>query len=392
MNAKLWAYASGMWWRRRRHNIPVALLLALLLALLGGALLTAGALEAAVLDSARALPAITVQRLQGGRLAPIPTERVYAIAELPGVDWARARLWGYQYFEPAGITFVLVGLDPWLDAYRPQLTRVLERIDADALNRRGGALIGKGVQRALAEVYHHPDALELQLPDGSRRRLPVVGRFRDDTALLSGDLVLTSRAVAREALGLEPGAATDIVVAVPNPDEVPVLVRKIQQRFADVRLVTRAQLVRSYRSLFDTRAGLLLGLYAIVLAGFLILVLDRAAGLSAAERREIGMLKAVGWSTAAVVRVKLIEALTTGLVGVGLGLALALSWVFWLDAPGLLAVFSGWERVRPGYALPATLDASALLLTALLGLATYLAAALVPAWRAAARDPDEVLR
>jgi ABC-type lipoprotein release transport system permease subunit len=173
---------------------------------------------------------------------------------------------------------------------------------------------------------------------------------------------------------------------------VPVLVRKIQQRFPDVRLVTRAQLVRSYRSLFDTRAGLLLGLFALVLAGFAVLVIDRAAGLSAAERRELGVLKAVGWSTAAVVRVKLIEALGTGLSGVGLGLALALSWVFWLDAPGLLAVFSGWERVRPAFALPAALDGGALFVTAALGLAVYLAAALVPAWRAAARDPDEVLR
>jgi len=48
--------------------------------------------------------------------------------------------------------------------------------------------------------------------------------------------------------------------------------------------------------------------------------------------------------------------------------------------------------VRPAFALPAALDGGALFVTAALGLAVYLAAALVPAWRAAARDPDEVLR
>ena len=46
---------------------------------------------------------------------------------------------------------------------------------------------------------------------------------------------------------------------------------------------------------------------------FAILAWDKASGLSAEEKREIGILKAIGWETGDIIRMKLWESLLIAL-------------------------------------------------------------------------------
>ena len=118
----------------------------------------------------------------------------------------------------------------------------------------------------------------------------------------------------------------------------------------------------------------------IVSVSFLLICLVNVVGLMLARfmRRapEIGVRRALGASRGAIYRQFLIEAVAIGLAGGVLGLMLTA-----LGMTGIDLVFG------PEIARMAQLDASLLLLTMLVAVATTLIAALYPTWRAAQVQP-----
>jgi ABC-type lipoprotein release transport system permease subunit len=119
---------------------------------------------------------------------------------------------------------------------------------------------------------------------------------------------------------------------------------------------------------------------------------DRASGLAPDERKEIAILKAVGWSTRDVLGAKMLEALLVGGAGTALGLLIAYAWVFLLGAPGLRPAIVGWSVLYPDAPLTPMVDPAQLVAIALCVLAPFVALSIVPAWRAAGIDPMEAMR
>ena len=143
---------------------------------------------------------------------------------------------------------------------------------------------------------------------------------------------------------------------------------------------------------FRGRGGLMGVLLLPALAAFLLLAWERLTGLGADERREIGVLKSVGWGTADVLTARLWESAAIGVLGATLGLLVAYGYVFWLGAPGLADALLGWSALHPSMRLAPALDPVQAL--ALLGavVVPFVSVSVVPAWRAAMVDPDQAMR
>jgi ABC-type lipoprotein release transport system permease subunit len=212
------------------------------------------------------------------------------------------------------------------------------------------------------------------------------------TAGFSTDLVLLAEADFRRFFQLAPDEFTDLALYVRNPKEVAKVAEKAGLALRRHRIVTRADLLRTYENLFSWREGLLLALLGAAVLAFGILAFDKASGLSAQERREIGVLKAIGWDTRDIIHMKLWEAglvATTALLAGGL---LAYLHVFLFGAPLLRPVLQGWSVLFPSMALNPSVDGLQLATLALLALLPYLVAIVIPIWRTAAADPDAVMR
>jgi ABC-type lipoprotein release transport system permease subunit len=110
------------------------------------------------------------------------------------------------------------------------------------------------------------------------------------------------------------------------------------------------------------------------------------------ERREIAVLKAVGWSTADVLWAKLFESVLVGAVATALGLLFGYAWVFWLGAPGLRPALVGWSVLYPKASLTPAVDVAQLLGVTIAILGPFVLLSVVPAWRAATSDPLESMR
>ncbi len=209
---------------------------------------------------------------------------------------------------------------------------------------------------------------------------------------MSADLILMNEVDYRAFFELPAGVFTDLAFAVTNPQEVRTVATKIAARLPGSRVILREELLRTYESLFSWREGLLLAVAGLSLLAFVILAWTKAAGLSADEAREIGILKAIGWETADVLQMKLWEGLlVSGLAFLG-GYVAAHVHVFHLGAPLLAPVLKGWATLYPRFDLAPTVDGVQLLTLALLAILPYTLATLVPSWRAAIADPDAAMR
>ena len=143
---------------------------------------------------------------------------------------------------------------------------------------------------------------------------------------------------------------------------------------------------------FDWRGGLWILVISGSVAAFAILVWDKATGLSSEEYRDIGILKAVGWKTADVMELKAAEGLVISIVSVLTGLILAEVHLVVFNGAVFAPIVRGWSVLYPSFDVSPRLGAYGLLASVPLAVLPYVAASLVPAWRASVTDPDSVLR
>ena len=99
----------------------------------------------------------------------------------------------------------------------------------------------------------------------------------------------------------------DFVVKVKNINEIGPIATKIKNLYPDCKVTTRDDLKRSYEQMFNYKSGIFLALFVISLFTFFIIIYDRSSTLLSEEKQEIGILKAVGWSTNDILKWKFYE-------------------------------------------------------------------------------------
>jgi ABC-type lipoprotein release transport system permease subunit len=382
-------FACGSSWRRRGRSLALVLALGLVTFAFSAVLFLTEALRREYHVGATQMPDLTVQRLVAGRPSLIAEDYVPAIAALPGVWTVQPRVWGYYFVPALAGNLTVVGMEP--DAKGGGFDPILA-IGQGRLPRPGAAgevVVGE----ALAAFLGLEVDGAVELPVGrSSKQLQVVGLFRSTVALWSADVLLMSVADARELLQLPPGQATDLAVRLSTPDEAAVAAQKIADLVPGARIVDRQLMNRTYDLTFDTRGGMLGAMLLPALVAFLVLAWDRLTGVGPGERREIGVLRAMGWQTSDVLTARLWENTVIGMYGAGLGLLAAYAHVFVAQAPGLAEVLLGWSSMYPALRLTPAVDGGQLLVLGCLVVVPFVAASLVPAWQATTRDPHELLR
>jgi len=126
-----------------------------------------------------------------------------------------------------------------------------------------------------------------------------------------------------------------------------------------------------------------------IISGLIMLVKDKG--------RDIAILRTMGATRGAIMRVFFLAGASVGVIGTGLGLTLGV--LFCLNIESIrqfLQNLTGTELFSPEIyflsQMPATMDPSEVISVALMSLGLSLAATLYPSWRAARTDPVEALR
>jgi len=189
-----------------------------------------------------------------------------------------------------------------------------------------------------------------------------------------------------------PGHFTDLVLTVRNAREVPTVAAKIVTRLPDTRPISRNEILRTYESIFDWRSGLVVVVLSASILAFVIFALDKASGLSAEEKKEIGILKAIGWDTSDVLLMKFWEGTVISLSSFLVGVILAYVHVFFTSVVLFEPVLKGWSTLYPDFRLAPIISFYQVATLFFLTVVPYTVATIIPSWRAATIDPDSVMR
>jgi ABC-type lipoprotein release transport system permease subunit len=362
--------------RRKARNLGLLAVYTLLVFVLASVALFSHALRHEATRVLADAPEIVLQRLVAGRHDLIPPGYLEKIGRIRGVQKIEGRLWGYYY-------------DPVIKA---NYTFMAPR--ADGVNNggieRGTIVIGAALERVRGLALD--TGISFRAYSGKLYSFVVADILPHDSELVSADLVLMHEDDFRAFFEFPAGHYTDIALAVANPQEVRNIAAKLAATLPDSRPILREEMLRTYASIFAWREGIVLAILSGAILAFAILAWDKAAGLSAEEKREIGILKAIGWETGDVIRMKIWEGVLISLTAFLVGYVAAYLHVF--RAGGVLfePVLKGWAVLYPRFQLAPEIDGLAVATLFFFTVVPYTAAVLVPIWRAATTDPDAVMR
>jgi hypothetical protein len=369
----LWAVRDLL--RRPFESLFLTSALALCIAGLGAALMASETLTRTAERLIEQGPAIVVRRVSPVGWEPIPAEEALAIARsVPGVTDARVRIWGTAGGPDGPVTIVGAG-------------STLPRIEAAGTLRAapspGEAVVGRAVTGG-------GETVDLFGLDG-KRRFRVVGVFESSTDAATFDLVVLQDEDAGALLGIPRGRASDLAIDVFHDAEAEAMARELSHAFPwPVQVTTRLETLKRYRSAFGLRSGIAASVYIPTLL---------AMGLVAAatlrdrirNRREIGLLKALGWTAADTATLELWRTATVAATAAAAGGSLAYGLVFGPGGPWLAGVVFGWRGPLPDLALdPAGAGWVFVEVTAIV-LLPFVGAALGPLLLHAAQAPEALM-
>lgn len=357
--------------RRKGKNITLIVVYTLVIFLLASVMFFTHSIRREASLVLQGAPEIVVQKLIAGRQDLIPINYIEKIQDIKGVRSTRGRLWGYYFDAAIGANYTLM-------------------VPGEGQLSPGAVEIGEGVSKS-RQVFEG-DLLTLRAYDGQPMFYQVERILSSESALVSSDLILMEERDFRNLFQFPEGQVTDLTLQVRNLRETTTIARKITEILPGTRPIIKDEILRTYDSVFDWRGGILIVILFVAVLCFVIFAWDKASGLSAEERKEIGILKAIGWETSDVILMKFWEGVVISLSSFLLGTVLAYLYVFFTSAVLFEPVLKGWSVLYPDFKLTPFLDAYQLATLFFLTVLPYTMATIVPSWRAATVDPDSVMR
>ena len=236
-------------------------------------------------------------------------------------------------------------------------------------NDRGQVLIGKGIE----EDYKKFVGSTIKIND---KKFKVKGIMKADSDLVS-NIIVMNLADARELTNFPNDQINSLTVFLVDPTKDKQIAQLIELKFDELQASTTADLAEEFESVIGNLRllAVAVALISAIVAGIgiantiLMSVLDRF--------REIGSLKAVGWTNSNVMKMIMYEALFLGIIGGFAGIGLG----FLVDE--ILA-----QTLNLRYSISLFLLLSSFFFAVFLSLI----AGLYPAYIASKLDPIEALR
>jgi ABC-type lipoprotein release transport system permease subunit len=339
-------------------------------------------------------PDLTVQGIESGRQTYINTSYISIIQKISGVREVSQRIWGYGNI--GNTLIVIVGVDLTSTTVNPAAPYPLEEggsfLDAQKNNT---VVIGKAVAKLLgAEVG---ETLSILSESNQIRQYTIAGIFNSESSIYSADMILMNLNDARTFFRVPNGKVTDLIVYVNKVDSsryesfVNFVARGVSE-LSNVRVLTKDILLKAQESTFGNRAGFFSLVWYIILIAVALIAFNQTVVVGHESKFEVGLLKALGFSTSDVIQIRLLESAILGTIAGSIGLTVGILYDAVLNAPVLREFMLGWANLYPSFSLPVYISAQTVLITYAITIVPLLFATVIPSWLNATVDPDIAMR
>ncbi len=377
--------------KHRSKHIAVFLIATLLVTLLASFMFLSTSIKHDALTALHEQPDFTVQKLEAGRSVDIPVSLIDTFSDIKGVSYVAPRVFG-RYFTPdTKHYFTIIGVDFFDEQLVKWIARLYKDIDVKAFLQKDQMIVGNAVMKYM-KAHYYDTYFNFTTPKGKEKKVYIYKTLPENSNLISSDFILMDINLAREILGVAPDKATDIILNVPNPAERDNVKFKLLSLNYDTRIITKKELQKTYENLFNYKGGVFLLGFILSLITFMLILFQRYAMINSTEKKEIAILRAVGWSIKDVIRLKISETLVIALFAFLIGVIVAYFYVFFAQAPLLREIFLGFGNLENSVHFTPVIDFGMLSSMFLFFIVPFIASVLIPVWKIAITDAGEALK
>lgn len=344
-------------------------------------------------------PDITIQGISAGRQTPVETSYVGYVQEASGVSAVFQRVWGYANI--GNTLLVVVGVDLQEYVFNKysgiNLTQAFPIESGSFLDPQSNntVVIGKAVADLLGARVG--SVLTILTESNQPKEYLVVGIFNSESSIYNADMILMNLNEAREFFNMPDDKTTDLLVYVSSvdPANYKTLVNYVAREISDLpncRVVTKNVLVEAQETTYGARSGFFSVVWYVILISVAIIAFNQTVVIGHESKFEVGLLKALGFSTTDVIQVRLIESAILGTLAGTIGLTVGILYDAVLGAPVIREFMMGWATLYPSFPVPVLISAETVLFTFAVTIVPLLFATVVPSWLNATVDPDIAMR
>jgi ABC-type lipoprotein release transport system permease subunit len=340
-------------------------------------------------------PDITVQGIQSGRQTLIPSSYVATIkASAPYVARVTERVWGYG--NVGNTLIVVVGIDLSSSLLVDQQTAYpIESGSFINEQSNQSIVIGKGVAELLGASVG--SELSIVTEANKIKKYEIAGVFNSESAIYSADMILMNLNAARDFFNIPQDKATDLMVYVtPANESAKVFLINEAARgisaLPNCRVLTKDVLIAAQEKTYGDKSGFFSIVWYVILISVAIIAFNQTVVVGHESKFEVGLLKALGFSTSDVIQVRIIESLTLGTLAGAIGLTIGILFDSVLGAPVLKDFMLGWANLYPSFQLPYFISLQTVLFCFTITIVPLLFATVIPSWINATVDPDISMR
>ncbi|MFW2379501.1 ABC transporter permease [Aliarcobacter butzleri] len=332
-----------------------------------------------------------IQKTVANKIKDIDTSLIDEFYEINGVSKVTQRVYGQYYFMPENVYFTIIGIDFFEETTNQDLKELLSFLNISKFLEKDSMIIGNGVKKVL-DKYAYFDSYDFKLENENSKNIKIFKDLPKEANLIANDLIIMDINIAKKILDIKPDFATDIVLDVPNPLERQNVKEQILLKESNIRILQKDELKKEYENMFNYKGGIFLILFIVVIFTFILVLYQRYSMISSNDKREIGILKAVGWSIKDIIKLKIIENFIVAFMAFIIGVIFAYIFVFILQAPILKNIFIGFSNIKNDFILNQNIKISNLITLFLFFMVPFLSAVLIPVWKIAVIDATKSMK
>ena len=322
-----------------------------------------------------------------GSSIPLPREDLERFMALEGVARVVPRIVGRTYVVDRVIT--IVGLP--VDAMPPSAVGLDQ---GETIRKSGDVLVGSSIRKK----YDLGSGTDFRFPIKPRKPFRVAGVFSSDCTLWSSSVIFMSLPDAADLFGLE-GSVTDFLVYA-EPERAFLVDMRLQEveksrhfgPLTNIRVQSRELVERYLHRGFSARMGIFTAFYTVAFALAVPALLIVSGFGWADRRREVGMLRIVGWQSSEIMEMIAWENLALSLMGACMAFLISFVWIRLLNGFFIAQFFIAETGVVPDFTVPSRFLPLPLFFAFLLSLLLTMTGSLYNTWRFATIAPAEAIR
>ena len=328
---------------------------------------------------------IYVARDNYGINAPIEVGMIDRFQRLQGVTKVVPRVIGRTYVK--GKLLVILGIPI------PSIPSSIRITDGKTPGGRGEVILGGGAAGYLNLDLGNRFSIERK-PD---QVFKIVGLFHSPVNIWNADLLVMDFEDASDLFGIR-GKATDLIIHTrPGYEQIVDIIIQMSENEEELdqpllRVQTKDLIDRYTRRGFNIQAGVFTAFYSIVFA-LAIPAIGVIAGFGLSERRrEIGVMKALGWQTQEVLKMVALENLILSISSIPFIILVAAGWIHLLNGAGIAHFFMPARDILVPFSIPSRIFPIPFILSIMMALILTMVGSIYSTWRTAIVPPSEAMK